>query len=217
MKFIYDVLAPILVTAGAIGFTVGIIWWLVARFRTASRRRPKIVLFSGLALVIVPAIVAGSIASANPEAVGLPTPTPSPTRTPTPIPTATLTPTPIPSPTATPTWEELTAEASSPDYRDLLRNADAMIGQAVTYRGEVFSVTEQDNAVILHLNVTEGSFGIWDDDLFLYLFRPTDPRIIEDDIVEFVGIVGGAQTYTTVLGGQRTIPILYNEQLRLIR
>ena len=135
-------------------------------------------------------------------------PTPSQTDTPTPQPTATHTPVP------TPTFDQLRTQARSISYDEVFRDNEQHIGDLVYYVGSVTQVNEKGKDVyLLRVNVTRGSFDIWDDDIRLDY---EGKRLLEDDIVEFVARVDGLWTYTTVLGAERTIPHLKNVGLRLV-
>ncbi len=122
-----------------------------------------------------------------------PTPTPGPTRTPTP--------TPIP----TPTFKEWKESAEEIPYRTLFRYAEQNAGKLVHYRGEVIQVLEDDGDFQLRVNVTPGDYGFWDDTVFLR-YNDAPVRILEDDIIAFVGRMNGTVTYETVMGGTVTIP-----------
>ena len=102
-----------------------------------------------------------------------------------------------------PTFEELQAAAFQLSYDDLFRNNEDHIGKTVWYTGQVIQVVEGDgNEYQLRVNVTKDN-GFWDDTMFL---RYTGPRLLEDDIIEFVGKVNGLVTYEAIMGNQVTIP-----------
>ena len=120
-------------------------------------------------------------------------------------PTATSTPTPIP--TATPTFSKGTARAEEMSYKTLFRYAEDNTGKLVYYEGNVVQVIEGQGGVRLRVNVTPEGFGFWTDTVFL---RYADPpvRVLEDDLIEFVGRMNGLVTYESVTGAQITIPDL---------
>ena len=79
------------------------------------------------------------------------------------------------------------------------------MGKRVYYRGEVVQVIENQGDFQLRVNVTPGEYGFWSDTVFLrYADAPV--RILEDDIIAFVGRMNGTLTYESVMGGDVTIP-----------
>ena len=135
----------------------------------------------------------------------LPTLTRGPTRTPGPTSTPGPTPPPTSTPLPTPTFEEWKESAEEIPYRTLFRYAEQNVGKRVFYRGEVVQVIEDQGDFQLRVNVTPGDYGFWSDTVFL---RDVDApvRILEGDIIAFVGRMNGTFTYETVMGGKVTIP-----------
>lgn len=111
------------------------------------------------------------------------------------------------------TFQEVQSEASQVTYDDLFRNNESYLGELVHYRGQVVQVVEAGgDDYRLRVNVTEGAY-FWEDTVFLHY---SGARLLEDDIVEFVGEVKGLITYEAVLGNQITIPEIQSVQTRLI-
>ena len=71
-------------------------------------------------------------------------------------------------------------------------------------RGKVVQVVEQRGDDVLRVYVTEGEY-IWDNQV-LITYDDDWERLLEDDIIEFWGIVAGRQSYETVLGATITAP-----------
>ena len=121
----------------------------------------------------------------------------------TPRPTITRMPTPTPLPT--PAFEERWSQAEQITYDDLFRNNESHLGKTVRFRGEVIQVIEESvQEFQLRVNVTRGEY-FWDDTVFLWY---SGPRLLEEDLIEFVGIVNGLITYESIFGGSVTIPEL---------
>ena len=142
-----------------------------------------------------PATRPAVVPSPEPTRPPVPTRTPAPTRTPFP----TLTPVP------TPTFDELFELAQEIAYDELFRNNELHVGKEVRLVAKIVQVIanpDQSDEFYLRANVTPGDF-IWDDTVFL---EYTGPRLLEDDIVEMIGIVEGLFTYEAVLGNQVTVP-----------
>ena len=103
------------------------------------------------------------------------------------------------------TFEEQKAASALLSYDDLFRNNEEHIGKTVWYTGKVIQVIEGDgDEYQLRVNVTEGE-TFWDDTVFL---QYSGPRLLEDDIIEFVGRVNGLITYEAVMGNEVTIPAI---------
>ena len=108
-------------------------------------------------------------------------------------------------PTATPSFDELKGNSTQVPYNDLFRNNNAHVGKQVWYRAKVVQVIEgKRDEFQLRANVTEGEYS-WDDTVFLS-YR--GPRVLEDDVIEFVGIVEELISYEAVFGQDVTIPAI---------
>ena len=111
------------------------------------------------------------------------------------------------APTAVPTltFDEEKALAIRIPYNDLFRNNEAHIGKKVWYQGKVIQVIEGSNDKYqLRANVTREEYA-WNDTVFLHY---SGTRILEDDIIEFIGTVEELLTYEAVLGQEITIPAI---------
>jgi len=110
-------------------------------------------------------------------------------------------------------FEELKKEASSPGYDDLFRNNQQYIGELVYYQAEVIQVLEvRKDTYQLRGNITKKEYH-WDDTVFLHYFGT---RLLDDDIIEFVGVVEGLITYKSILGAEITIPNIKIIEARII-
>ena len=146
------------------------------------------------------------------------TTTPSPTTT-TPEPTTTT-----PEPTTTTTEASTTTTAMSKeqymeqcksyDYKEIARNPEAHKGEYAKFTGEVIQVMEEYGAYTLRVNITKGDYDIWTDTILVYYLGSTDNnRILEEDIIDIYGQLGGMYTYTTVMGADNTVPLMYAEYI----
>jgi hypothetical protein len=66
----------------------------------------------------------------------------------------------------------------------------------------------------MRISVNQDTFGLWSADVVYVRYRNMTTRILEDDIVAFVGEMKGLKTYKTIVGASVTIPEL--EVLSLI-
>ena len=122
-------------------------------------------------------------------------------------PTATSRPTLAPTPEPTLTFDEQKALASQIPYDDLFRNNETHIGKQVWYQGQVVQVIDEGNGndkYQLRANVTRGEYG-WDGTVFLHY---SGKRILEDDIIEFIGTVEELLNYETIFGQNITVPAI---------
>ena len=108
------------------------------------------------------------------------------------------------TPTPELTWEQWQEKAVEISYDDLFRYAEQHEGKIVFYRGKVIQVVEDEGDFQLRANVTKNGYG-WSDTVFLR-YRDAPVRILEDDIIAFVGRMNGTLTYEAVMGNKVTIP-----------
>lgn len=106
-------------------------------------------------------------------------------------------------------WATLVAHAKRVAYKTLFRNSSDYDGRLVYFRAKVFQVTDAG----LLVQVTKDAYGYWDDLLWV-TYSPFE-RVLEDDIVEFVGTGAGIFTYTTVLGADKDVPQIDALRLRI--
>jgi len=116
----------------------------------------------------------------------------------------------------TPSFLQLAGTASTPSYDDLLRYNERYIDELVRYRAKIIRVTEvSENVYECRANVT--GLLLWDSLLWdewedtVYI-RRIGSRLLEDDIIEFVGKVTGLYTY-----GGTTMPDISLIQAVLIK
>ena len=110
-------------------------------------------------------------------------------------------------------WEELAADAERVPYRSLFRFIEDHVGESVYYRGKVTQVIGgSGGAQSLRVGVSPTGYGVWDNDIMFIYRRGEGIRVLEDDIVEVVGIVEGLREYELVVGGTKTVP-----QIRVIK
>lgn len=93
------------------------------------------------------------------------------------------------------------------DYDTLAHNASSMKGQRIKITGEVFQVMNNPFNKVYMLNMynvyidSSGNFM-----QHVYVVASKKTNWIEGDRITIYGTAEGTQTYTTVLGAQRTIP-----------
>lgn len=99
-------------------------------------------------------------------------------------------------------------------FKDLARNADSLKGKRIKAKGEVVQVLTTGDYYEMRVNITQGSYNIWSDTVYVTYFKDADaPNIIEDDIITFYGEIEGNTSYKTVLGATVTLPDIAAEYI----
>ena len=109
----------------------------------------------------------------------------------------------------TETKEQYMKKCKSISYEKLARTPDKYEGKNVKFTCKVVQVQEDSSGVVLRVNVTQGSYGLWDDTVLVIYDNDSSKRILEDDIITFYGTSTGIYTYTSVLGAEISIPSVY--------
>lgn len=121
------------------------------------------------------------------------------------------------TPGPTPTWEEWQEKAEEVPYRTLFRHAEEYNGKSIYFRGKIVQVLEseeEEGNFQLRVNVTPpGDGSLWWTDTVYLFYRDAPVRVLEDDIVAFVGRGAGVLTYTSVEDVEITIPALVVQSL----
>ena len=127
------------------------------------------------------------------------------------------TPTPGGTPAPTSTFWELRSRARTIEYRELLRNFEKYTRELVYYRAKVEQVVSQDGEYrrfVVRVYVTSKEFNLWGGDMAVGGSSRGQPRFLEDDMVEVVGLVMDRLfTYQAAFGKERTIP--FDEMLSI--
>lgn len=113
------------------------------------------------------------------------------------------------------TEDEYKAQCAAIPYKDIARNPTDYKGQKAFFKGKVAQVQENGKNVIIRIDVTQGSYGIWDDTVYIDYTRKneTESRILDEDIITAYGEILGIKKYTAVLGNQIAIPHLKAEYI----
>lgn len=99
-------------------------------------------------------------------------------------------------------------ECKTYNYKTIFRYVEEYKGKKVKYTGKVVQVIEGTSVTSYRVNVTKDRWGYYDDTIYVTFMDldKTTPRILEDDIITFYGILGDLYTYETVMGASVTIP-----------
>lgn len=116
-------------------------------------------------------------------------------------------------PTPVPAWEALVQQASTLSFDEIFRNNESYIGDLLYFEGEIVQVIQASGRIrALRVNVTKGDY-YWGDTIYL---RYRGPRLLEDDIIEFVARLDGLYTYEAINGASITLPDLTVMQSHLV-
>lgn len=112
---------------------------------------------------------------------------------------------PLPSPTPI-SEAAYKASAKSIPYVQLEKDPASMAGTVVTYTGQVVQYDSATTTSNLRINVTPDGFGGYNDTIWLDVDPAQTTKVFRNTVIQFWGEVVGPYTYTSVLGGQITIP-----------
>ena len=116
--------------------------------------------------------------------------------------------------------EDFIASCAEIDYATLSRNPDAHKGENMKFTGQVIQVYEDKSlfggkSTTLRINVTpeENEFAdggyLWTDTIVADVDIPDGAdRILEKDIIDIYGVCDGLVTYETVLGDNKSLPMI---------
>jgi len=105
--------------------------------------------------------------------------------------------------------------AENVQYDELLRNIESYEGQAIHSTGEITQSFEDGDTFRLNISMERGDSGLWDSSKNAIVIWDGS-RYIEDDLVEFWGVVEGITEYETVMGSTRTVPLISAVDMELI-
>lgn len=118
------------------------------------------------------------------------------------------------------TWTKAKAGAKHVAYKTFFRNNEAYFNKPVYFKGEVIQALYDEpfggsdctgmyayldgTATVLRVNVTRDSYGYYSDTVYVVYLGPK--RILENDIIDFVGMANDLMTYESTTGASITIP-----------
>ncbi len=121
------------------------------------------------------------------------------------------------------TEEEYKGMCEKLDYKSIARNPEANKEKKVYGTGEIIQVIEESGKYAsFRINVTpvmnydNTKIAYYEDTILVYTFNyDSNNRLLEDDIIDFWGIVAGNYTYETVMGSNMTIPSIQVDYFKL--
>lgn len=98
-------------------------------------------------------------------------------------------------------------DCKSIDYKSIARNPQKYVGKAVKFKGQVQQVIDIDSkreALMVYVDPDE--YGNYQNPIYVIHQKNNESRILEKDIITIYGTVSQLETYTTVMGDEKTIP-----------
>lgn len=117
--------------------------------------------------------------------------------------------------------KEYKKDCKSYTYKEISRSPKNYIGKKAKFEGEVVQVMENKSSVALRVNVTKTenslmeSGYLYSDTIYVEYTRKSDSesRILDDDIITMYGVLNGTKSYSSILGGEVTIPLFNAEYI----
>lgn len=99
----------------------------------------------------------------------------------------------------------------SMDWENVMRNPDKLWGTTYSFTGTVFQIiSEQDNRTELLLSI--------DNDKYIhvsYIYKESEPKILENDTLTVYGTFYKLYKYTSVLGTKQSVPSIIAELINI--
>jgi hypothetical protein len=101
-------------------------------------------------------------------------------------------------------------------YQALAREPLRHVGSTVMMLGKVIQAVQNGRDVVIRLNVIQSANCNWSDTMYLDYQRASEsePRILDGDVLHFVGEFRGIKSYTTVMGATMQIPHVVVRSIR---
>lgn len=114
--------------------------------------------------------------------------------------------------------KDFKAECKTYTYEELARNPDKVEGEKVKVTGEVIQTLYDSGSVDLRVNITkEGNYSTYYTDTIYVVYCPKEgeDKILEDDIITVWGTSHGDYTYTSTMGANITLPLVFAEYVSI--
>jgi hypothetical protein len=93
-------------------------------------------------------------------------------------------------------------------YKELNKNPEKYAGESIKLKGKVLQISEGGSYGNFLLMYVDGEY-----DQVAYVEYLNDTDIVEDNWITVYGICGGSYSYSTQIGGSKTVPGIYGEIL----
>ncbi|MDR0824900.1 MAG: hypothetical protein LBN74_07370 [Prevotella sp.] len=101
----------------------------------------------------------------------------------------------------------LKAKATTIKYRELFKGGDSLAGNYYTFKGEIIQDAGEGT---FRVNVTKTGtyYTFYEDTVLIYVDGEPSEKLLEEDIITFIGMGAGNYRYETVMGGTTEVPLL---------
>ena len=109
------------------------------------------------------------------------------------------------------------SKAKNVSYADLLRLANLYNGSEITLKGKIEQSLEDGG--MLRVSVTpDDNYRYFTDGVLISYSNFANPslKLIEGDIVEFIGVFMGTRSYKSVLGASITVPFITSSRAQIL-
>lgn len=108
--------------------------------------------------------------------------------------------------------EEKKSQAATISYEELFRGGQSLVGNFYRLEGEVIQAAGTDDGLAVYrVNITRDpgySRDFWKDTILIGVAGDPSQRILENDIISFVGISAGVTSYESIFGATIEVPLL---------
>ena len=113
---------------------------------------------------------------------------------------------------------EFKASCQTYTFEQMARNPESFKGTNVKVIGEVIQVLYGTYSVELRVNITkEGTYTTYYTDTIYVVYNPEEgeDKILEGDIITIYGTSQGEYSYTSTMGVQVTLPLIYGKYIEI--
>lgn len=113
---------------------------------------------------------------------------------------------------------EFKASCQTYTFEQMARNPENFKGTNVKVVGEVVQALYGSSGVDLRVNITkQGNYSTYYTDTIYVVYYPEngEDKILEDDIVTIYGTSQGDYSYTSTIGSQVTLPLVYGKYIEI--
>jgi hypothetical protein len=104
-----------------------------------------------------------------------------------------------------------------PDVRDLVKNPDAYRGSSILIRGEVFTITENNDGAIMQIWVRHPDGSEFDREAVIVTYNGSTDSIYKESVIEVLGFGIGSYEGSNAFGASIRQPAIKADQIDLIR
>jgi hypothetical protein len=100
------------------------------------------------------------------------------------------------------------ASAASISYAELLKDSSPFVDKHLVFRGQILQIQQSgDSGGVMLLSVTDQSYGIWTDNVWVDYDHSTSAN--QNDVITVYGTITGTKSYDTQSGGSTYVPQMH--------